>query len=38
MENEEADTHGEPVRPLKRLRSRGQEGQSSCPLLAVALA
>ncbi|KAG5043629.1 hypothetical protein JHK87_007544 [Glycine soja] len=32
VDDEEAHTHGEPVRPLKRLRLRGQEGQSSHPL------
>ncbi|KAL3029122.1 hypothetical protein AAZX31_03G148300 [Glycine max] len=32
VDDEEAHTHGEPVRPLKRLRLRGQEGQSLRPL------
>ncbi|KOM30165.1 hypothetical protein LR48_Vigan967s003700 [Vigna angularis] len=32
VDNEEAHMHEEPLRPLKRLRLRGQEGQSSRPL------
>ncbi|XP_027938009.1 probable inactive histone-lysine N-methyltransferase SUVR1 isoform X2 [Vigna unguiculata] len=32
VDNEEAHMHEEPMRPLKRLRLRGQEGQSSRPL------
>ncbi|TKY62317.1 Histone-lysine N-methyltransferase SUVR4 [Spatholobus suberectus] len=31
VDDEEAHVHDEPLRPLKRLRLRGQEGQSSRP-------